>query len=179
MSIMLRLVSSKVAHFHSIHTSVPFLIALILQLQLLSLAQVCRSSFLRTFLSLESLYICEDGYPRLGWQDDIGNAQWMELLQLFTAVKNLILSKEFTPCIAPCFPSRSSMTSTTRDCAPTGVPASVKRGALSRPGLDLLDLCGARGDAITTRPSCHPKDSPKRHVIPQDEPAISQLLHRV
>ena len=63
-------------------------------------------------------------------------------------------------------------TSTTRGCAPTGVPASVTRGALSRPGLDLLDLCRARGDAIQ-------KNSPKRHVIPQDRPAISQLLHRV
>ena len=42
--------------------------------------------------------------------------------------------------------------------------ASVTRGALSRPGPDLPDPCGARGDPITTRPSCHPKDSPKRHV---------------
>ena len=109
MSIMFRLVSFRVAHFHSIRRSAPFLIALILQWQLLSLTQVCRSSFPRTFISsLESLYICEDGYPRLGWQDDIGNAQWMELLQPFTAVKYLILSKEFTPCIAPCFPSRFS-----------------------------------------------------------------------
>ena len=56
------------------------------------------------------------------------------------------------------------MTSTTRGCAPTGGPASVTRGALSRPELDLPDPCGARGDGITTRPSCHPRDSPKRHV---------------
>jgi hypothetical protein len=70
--------------------------------QFLSLAQVCRSSFPHTFISsLENLYICEDGYPRLGWQDDTENAQWMELLQPFTAVKNLYLSKEFAPRIAP------------------------------------------------------------------------------
>ena len=31
------------------------------------------------------------------------------------------------------------------------VPASVTRGTLSRPGLDLLDPCGARGDGIATR----------------------------
>ena len=97
------------SNFHSICTSVTFLIALILQLQLLSLAQVCRLSFLRTLISsLESLYICKDGYLRLAWQDDAENTQWMELLQPFTAVKNLILSKEFAPCIASCFPSRSS-----------------------------------------------------------------------
>jgi hypothetical protein len=70
--------------------------------QLSSLAQVCRSSFPHTFISsLENLYIREDGYPRLRWQDDIENAQWLELLHPFTALKNLYLSKEFTPRIAP------------------------------------------------------------------------------
>ena len=72
------------ASFHSKwRTSIPlnphigaiphsFLIALILQS---SLTQVCRSSFPRTLISsLENLYICEDGYPRLGWQDDTENA---------------------------------------------------------------------------------------------------------
>jgi hypothetical protein len=70
--------------------------------QLSSLAQVCRSSFPHTFISsLENLYIREDGYPRPRWQDDTENAQWLELLHPFTAVKNLYLSKEFTPRIAP------------------------------------------------------------------------------
>jgi hypothetical protein len=50
---------------------------------------------------LENLYIREDGYPRPGWQDDTENAEWLELLRPFTAVKNLYLSKKFTPCIAP------------------------------------------------------------------------------
>ena len=176
MSIMLRLVSFRVAHFHSIRTSAPFLIALILQWQLLSLTQVCRSSFARTFISsLENLYICEDGYPRLAWQDDTENAQWMELLQPFTAMKNLYLG--FRTVYRALLPISVLMTSTTRGCAPTGVPASETRGPLSRPGLDFLDRFGTRGDAIITRPSCHPKDSPKRHVIPRDEPATSQLLH--
>jgi len=52
---------------------------------------------------LENLYIREDGYPRPSWQDGTENlnAQWLELLQPFIAVKNLYLSKEFTPHIAP------------------------------------------------------------------------------
>jgi hypothetical protein len=50
---------------------------------------------------LENLYICEDGYPRLRWQNDTENAQWLELLHPFAAVKNLYLSKEFTLLIAP------------------------------------------------------------------------------
>ena len=111
MSTILRLVSSSGAlpfnpHIGAIPHS--FLIALILQWHLLSLAQVCRSSFPRTFISsLENLYIREDGYQRLGWQGHTENAQWMQLSQPFsTAVKNLYLSKEFAPCIAPCFPSR-------------------------------------------------------------------------
>jgi len=70
--------------------------------QLASLAQICRSSFPHTFISsLENLYIREDGYPQLRWQDDTENAQWLELLHPFTAVKNLYLSKEFIPRIAP------------------------------------------------------------------------------
>jgi len=70
--------------------------------QLSSLAQVCRSSFPYTFItSLENLYIHEDEYPRLRWQNATENAQWLELLHPFAAVKNLYLCKEFTPRIAP------------------------------------------------------------------------------
>jgi hypothetical protein len=70
--------------------------------QLSSLAQICRSSFPHTFISsLENLFIREDGYPRLGWQHDTENTQWLELLHPFIAVKNLYLSKEFTLRIAP------------------------------------------------------------------------------
>jgi hypothetical protein len=50
---------------------------------------------------LENLYIREDEYPRLGWQDDTETAQWLDLLHPFTAVKNLYLSKEFTRHVAP------------------------------------------------------------------------------
>ena len=70
--------------------------------QLSSFAQACRSSLPQTFISsLETLYIREDGYPRPSWQDDTENAQWLELLRPFTAVKNLYFSKEFTSRIAP------------------------------------------------------------------------------
>ena len=72
--------------------------------QLSSLAQVCRSTFPHTFIcSLETLYIREDEYHgnlQVHWQDDAENSQWLELLHPFTAVKNLYLSKEFTPRIA-------------------------------------------------------------------------------
>jgi hypothetical protein len=73
-----------------------------------SFAQVCRSAFPHTFISpLENLYIRGDeyhGYPQLHWplEDDTENlnAQWLELLDSITAVKNLYVSKEFTPRIA-------------------------------------------------------------------------------
>ncbi len=70
--------------------------------QLSSLAQICSSSFPPTLISsLEHLYICDDKHSRLRWQDDIENCQWLELLRPFTAVKNLHLSREFTPRIVP------------------------------------------------------------------------------
>jgi hypothetical protein len=70
--------------------------------QLSSLAQICGSSFPPALIStLEHLYICDDEHSRLRWQDDIENSQWLELLWPFTAVKNLHLSREFTPRIVP------------------------------------------------------------------------------
>jgi hypothetical protein len=50
---------------------------------------------------LENLHIREDVFLQLGWQGETENAQWLELLHPFTAMKNLYLSKEFTPRIAP------------------------------------------------------------------------------
>ena len=40
---------------------------------------------------------------------------------------------------------------------PRAIPASLTRGTLLGPGLDLPDPCGARGEAITMRPFCHPR----------------------
>jgi hypothetical protein len=70
--------------------------------QLSSLSQVCTSSFPRALIqTVENLYILEDTLPRPLWQGNIENSYWLDVLQPFTAVKNLYLSKEFAPRIAP------------------------------------------------------------------------------
>ena len=70
--------------------------------QLFSLAQVCSSSFPQALIpAIERLYILEDGFPRLHWQDDIENSQWLDLLRPFSGVKNLYISREFVPRIVP------------------------------------------------------------------------------
>jgi hypothetical protein len=70
--------------------------------QLSSLAQICSLSLPRTTISsLEHLYICDNKHLRPLWQDNIENNQWLELFRPFTAVKNLHLSREFTPRIVP------------------------------------------------------------------------------
>ncbi|KAH9952397.1 hypothetical protein BC827DRAFT_1274847 [Russula dissimulans] len=68
--------------------------------QLSSVAQVC-SSFSRCFSTLEDLRIHRDHYfwlPR--WPDDIENTQWLELLRVFTTVKNLYVSIKLAPHVA-------------------------------------------------------------------------------
>ena len=67
--------------------------------QLSSLAQVCTSSIPHTFV--EDLSVLEETLSPPGWQDNVENSQWLELLHPFTAVKNLYLSKELAPRIAP------------------------------------------------------------------------------
>ena len=70
--------------------------------QLSSLAQVCNLSFPWGLMSsLERLYACEGQHSQLRWQGDVENSQWVELLQPFTAVKELYLSRGLAPCIAP------------------------------------------------------------------------------
>ena len=70
--------------------------------QLSFLAQMCTLT-LRPLLTMESLYIYEDpdGHPQLVWKDDIEDTEWLDLLHPFTAVKNLYLSEQFAPRIAP------------------------------------------------------------------------------
>ncbi len=67
--------------------------------QLSALAQIC-TLFLRFLSTTETLYIHEFGLG-VDWKDDIENTEWLQLLLPFTAVKNLYLSKQFAPCIAP------------------------------------------------------------------------------
>jgi hypothetical protein len=70
--------------------------------QLSSLSQVCTSSFPQALIqTVEHLYILEDTHSRPRWQDDTETSDWLEILHPFTAVKNLYLSKEFAPRIAP------------------------------------------------------------------------------
>jgi hypothetical protein len=70
--------------------------------QLSSLAQVCGSSFPQGLISaVEHLYVLEDRFPQLPWEDSIESGQWLELFHPFTAVKSLYVSREFVPRIAP------------------------------------------------------------------------------
>jgi hypothetical protein len=74
--------------------------------QLSSLAQVCSSPLPEAFIpKVERLYIYdyENEYGRLRWQDDIEDSQWLEVLQPFTALKDLYVSTEFLPRFAPVF----------------------------------------------------------------------------
>jgi hypothetical protein len=50
---------------------------------------------------VEHLFIHEQKYVSLSWQEDIETSQWLELLHPFTAVKDLYISREFTPRITP------------------------------------------------------------------------------
>jgi hypothetical protein len=72
----------------------------VLDWQLSSLAQICTFS-LHLFLTMENLYIYDNLRSPPNWKDDIENTEWLDLLLPFTAVKNLYLSKQFSPRIAP------------------------------------------------------------------------------
>jgi len=62
--------------------------------QLSSLAQVCSSSFFPLISALEELRIVCFVFPGSGRKDDTENAQWLELLDPFTALKDLYLSND-------------------------------------------------------------------------------------
>ncbi len=66
--------------------------------QLSFLAQICTS--LPLFSTAEKLYFHELLFVRLDWRENSENAEWLELLRPFTAVKDLYLSRQFVPCIA-------------------------------------------------------------------------------
>ena len=69
-----------------------------------SLAQVCSSCFPPALIpTVERLYIVHniDSISPLRWQNNIENSQWLELLHPFSGVKNLYMSLEFTPRLAP------------------------------------------------------------------------------
>ena len=68
--------------------------------QLASLAQICTTST-PLLSTTENLFINEQFGSQLDWKDDIQYIGWLELLLPFTAVKNLYLSKQFAPRVAP------------------------------------------------------------------------------
>ena len=68
--------------------------------QLSSVEQLCRSSLPR-ISTLERLDIREAGSPGRHWQDDMEIVQWLELLQLFPAVKELYLDQELALRVVP------------------------------------------------------------------------------
>ncbi len=70
--------------------------------QISSLAQVCSTSFppLPTLERLD-IDIEKDRDSPLEWQDDMEDAQWLELLHPFVSVKDLGLSKDSVPLVAP------------------------------------------------------------------------------
>jgi hypothetical protein len=49
---------------------------------------------------VEHLYILEGEDSLWDWQDEIDNSEWLVLLRLFTAVKDLYISSQFTPLVA-------------------------------------------------------------------------------
>jgi F-box-like len=67
---------------------------------LLSLARICTLS-LPPLSMTESLFIREKVHTQPDWRDGIECTEWLELLLPFTAVKDLYLSKQFAPRIAP------------------------------------------------------------------------------
>jgi len=70
--------------------------------QISSLAQVCSTSFppLPT-LEFLSIHIQKGRDSPLKWQDDMEDAQWLELLHPFISVKGLGLSTDSVPFVAP------------------------------------------------------------------------------
>ena len=63
------------------------------------LVQFCHSPFF-PLPTLEYLYIGRGQISRQSQLDEVENNRWLEFLQPFTAVKNLYLTKEFSPEIA-------------------------------------------------------------------------------
>jgi len=71
--------------------------------QLSSFAHVCSTS-LPPLSTLEHLKILS---YRSHWRDDIESTEWLELLQPFRAVKNLVLSRGVAPLVAPALQGES------------------------------------------------------------------------
>ena len=95
--------------------------------QLSSLKQVCTSCLLPLGLSVENLYIYGSSFWLADRPDNIENSLWLELLQRFTAVKNLYLYPEFAQRIGPALveASMSEVLPTLRNIFLTGFRTST------------------------------------------------------
>ena len=89
--------SSKRSDYGALSMKIPCLAS---EWQLSSLEQVCAPS-LPPVSTLEDLYIVGDRYHQPHWHDDVENTLWLDVLRPFVAVKNLYISEEFVPRIAP------------------------------------------------------------------------------
>ena len=69
--------------------------------QISSLKQVCTSCLLPLDRSVENLFIYGSSFWEADRPDNVENSLWLELLQRFTAVKNLYLYQEFVQRIGP------------------------------------------------------------------------------
>ena len=68
--------------------------------QISAITHVC-SSPLPPFPTLERLGIYENQYWKPEWQDNIVNAQWLQLFHPFGSVKNIFLSEKLVQLVAP------------------------------------------------------------------------------
>ena len=66
----------------------------------LSFLEQVRTSPLPPLSTVHDLYMVSGPWPR-DWKDNTDYAQWLELLRLFSGVKNIYLSKDLAPCVVP------------------------------------------------------------------------------
>ena len=93
--------------------------------QLSSLSEVCNSfSFHRALLStVERLDIQSRTVIWPDWERDMKSSYWLQLLRPFTAVKNLYISHELVPCIAPVLEEAEELVQERPERATEVVPA--------------------------------------------------------
>lgn len=114
------------------------------------MAQLCRSSLPRSLISaVERLYISEVGMSHTACPNDI-ESHWLELLHPFTTVKDLYLSPEVLPHIAPALQELGERAA---DVLPALRSLFMKEKPLSKP-----DWEGIKQFVDARRRASHPVD---------------------
>ena len=105
--------------------------------QLLSMVQVCTSTFSQALLSpsVEHLYLCFH-YPYMHGVEDI---QWLELLYPFTSVKNLYLSSDIVRHIAPALQELVEESGSVMEVLPTLQSIFLEERHRSGPDREAID----------------------------------------